>query len=59
MGTLIIFREGSFIFSFLGLWISDKVIWGWVHIWRGDGQNKMLKDECESFYNQIRMNNLI
>jgi hypothetical protein len=30
-----------------------------VHIWR-DGQktNKMSKDECESFYNQIRMNHL-
>jgi len=29
-----------------------------MHIWGGGKENKMSKDECESFYNQINMNHL-
>jgi hypothetical protein len=50
--------------------VSYLVFWGYGLVTKsfgvgctfeevGDGQNKMLKDECVSFYNQIRMNNLI
>jgi hypothetical protein len=53
IGATTIFRENSFIFSFVGL-----VIWGWAHIWGGGRENKMSKDECETFYKQIRMNHL-
>jgi len=38
--------------------MGEKVTWGWVHIWEGGIENKLSKDECEFFYNQIRMNNL-
>ncbi len=53
IGAITIFRDNSFIFSFVGL-----VIWGWVHIWGRGRENKMLEDECETFYKQIRMNHL-
>jgi hypothetical protein len=53
IGAITIFGENSFIFSFVGL-----VTWAWVHIWGGDRENKMSKDECESFYKQIKINHL-
>jgi hypothetical protein len=53
IGAITIFWESSFILSFVGL-----VIWGWVHIWGGGRENKMSKNECETFYQQIRMNHL-
>jgi hypothetical protein len=53
LGAITIFGENSFIFRFVGL-----VTWGWVRISRGGRENKMSKDECESFYKQIRMNHL-
>jgi hypothetical protein len=57
MGAIIIFEENIFIFSFVIIdWWQSQL--GWVHIW-GDGRgNKISKDECESSYNQIRMNHL-
>jgi hypothetical protein len=57
MGAITIFEKCIFIFSFVVMdWSQNQL--GWVHIWGGGGENKMLKDECESFYNQIRMNHL-
>jgi hypothetical protein len=57
MGAIIIFGESIFIFNFVIMdWWQSQL--GWVHIWRGGRENKMLEDECESFYNQIRMNHL-
>jgi hypothetical protein len=29
-----------------------------MHIWEGGRENKMLKDECEFFNNQIRLTHL-
>jgi hypothetical protein len=57
MGAIIIFGENIFIFNFVIIdrWQSQL---SWVHIWGGGRENKMSKDECESFYNQIRMNDL-
>jgi hypothetical protein len=57
MGAIIIFEEYIFIFNFVIIywWWSQL---GWVHIWEGGRKNKMSKNECEYFYNQIRMNNL-
>jgi hypothetical protein len=54
MGAIISFGESIFIFSFVIIdWWQSQL--GWVHIWGGV---KMPKDECESSYNQIRMNRL-
>jgi hypothetical protein len=54
-----IFGEISFIFKFCELWIGDKVTPGLGFTYeKVKGENKMLKDECESFYNQIIMNHL-
>jgi hypothetical protein len=53
MGAITIFRESSFMFSLVSL-----ITWGWVHIWGDNKENKMSKDERESFYNQIKMNHL-
>jgi hypothetical protein len=53
LGAITIFGENSFIFRFVGL-----ITWGRLHILRGGKKNKMSKDECESFYKQIRMNHL-
>jgi len=32
MGAIIMFGKNNFILNFCGLWIGDKVTWGWVHI---------------------------
>jgi hypothetical protein len=53
IGAITIFGENSFIISFVGL-----VAWGGVHIWGRGRENKMSKDECKSFYKQIKMNHL-
>jgi hypothetical protein len=57
MGVITSFGKNTFIFSFVIMdWSQSQLIW--VHIWGGGRQNKMSKDDCESFYNQIRMNHL-
>jgi hypothetical protein len=57
MGAITIFEKCIFIFSFVVMdWWQSQL--GWVHIWEGNEENKMLKDECKYFYNQIRMNHL-
>jgi hypothetical protein len=53
IGAITIFGKNSFIFNFVSL-----VKGGWVHIWRDNRENKMSKNDCESFYIQIKMNNL-
>jgi hypothetical protein len=54
MGAIIIFGKNIFIFSFVIIdWQQSQL--GRVHIWEGGRENKMSKDECESFYNQTRM----
>jgi hypothetical protein len=45
MGALTIFGEDSFIFSFVGYGLVTK-------------SPRVKLDECESFYNQIKMNHL-
>jgi hypothetical protein len=63
MGAITIFGESIFIFSFVIMdWWQSQL--GRVHIWGGDRENKMPKDECEffttklgwiiSFHNKIR-----
>jgi hypothetical protein len=45
--------------NFCELWMGDKVTRGLGFTYeKVKGENKMLKDECESFYNQIIMNHL-
>jgi hypothetical protein len=57
VSAIIVFRESIFIFSFVVMdWWQCKL--GQVHIWGGGKENKLSKDECESFYNQIKMNHL-
>jgi len=57
MGAITIFWESNLIFNFVIIdWSQSQV--GWVHIWEGDRDNKMSKDECEFPYNQIKMNHL-
>jgi len=51
IGAITIFGKNSFIFNFVSL------VKG-VHIWRDNRENKMSKNDCESFYIQIKMNNL-
>jgi hypothetical protein len=49
--------EDSFIFTyFCGLWIGVSLLGLGAHLKR---LGEKAKDECESFYNQIRMNHLI
>jgi hypothetical protein len=55
--AIIIFGENIFIFSFVIIDRRQSQL-GWVHIREGGRENKMSKDECEYFYNQIRMNHL-
>jgi hypothetical protein len=52
------FGKTKFIFNFVGYGLVIKSPGPWVHISRGGTENKMSKDECESFYNQIKMNHL-
>jgi hypothetical protein len=57
MGAIIIFGKNIFKFSFVIIdWWQSQL--NWVHIWKGGKENKMSKDECKYFYNQIRMNHL-
>ncbi len=57
MGVITIFGESIFIFSFVVMdWPQSQLIW--AHIYGGGRLNKMSKDDCESFYNHIRMNDL-
>jgi hypothetical protein len=57
MSAITIFDESIFIFSFVVMdWWQSQL--SWAHSWEGGKENKMSKDECGSFYNQIRMNRL-
>ncbi len=56
MNGITIFGESSFIFTFMSYYFDDKVALGLVRIWKGWGENKMSKDECETFSKEIRMN---
>jgi hypothetical protein len=57
MGAIAIFEESIFIFSFVVMdWWQSQL--SWVNNGEGGKENKMSKDECESCYNQIRMNHL-
>jgi hypothetical protein len=40
----------------MSYYFDDKVALGLVRIWKGGGENKMSKDECETFSKEIRMN---
>jgi hypothetical protein len=52
MSAITIFEKGSFKFSFVSYGLVTKSFgWDWVHIWAGGKENKMSKDECETFYN--------
>jgi len=58
MGALNHFFFWVKIVLYLVLWVMDwckSLGAGWVHIWRGWERNKVSKEKCESFYNQIRM----
>jgi len=57
MSAISIFGENSFIFNFVGYGLVIKSLGAGAHLKRREPK-KMLKDECESFYNQIRMNQL-
>jgi hypothetical protein len=57
MSAISIFEENIFIFSFVVMdWWQSQL--NWVHNCEGGKENKMSRDECEFFYNQIRMNHL-
>jgi hypothetical protein len=57
MGAIIVFGKNIFICSFVIIdWWESQL--RWMHIWGGGKENKMSKDECELFYNQISMNHL-
>jgi hypothetical protein len=57
MGAITIFGESSFMFSLGGYGLLTKSL-GAGCTFDKLTKNKMSKDECESFYNQIRMNHL-
>ncbi len=60
-GCLNIFGKCRFVFIyFFGkLWIGDKVIWGCMYNLGGVEKNKMSQEEeCEYFYNQIKINHV-
>jgi hypothetical protein len=52
MGAITNFQKNNSI-SYCGLWMGDKVTWGWVHIWEGGIENKLSKDECEVFTTKL------
>jgi len=56
MGVLSIFGEGNFIFSFVGYGLVTKSLGVGCTIEEVAKEKKMSKDECESFYNQIKKN---
>jgi hypothetical protein len=52
MGAITIFEESIFIFSFVVMdWWQSQL--GWVHIWEGEIENKMSKDEREIFTTKL------
>ncbi len=50
--TIIIFGEGSFMFSFVGYGLVKKSFGARCTFENVVGKTKLSKDECESFYNQ-------
>jgi hypothetical protein len=52
------FGEDSFIFNFVGYGLVTKSFEAGCTFEEVGGEIKMSKEECESFYNQIRMNRL-
>jgi hypothetical protein len=56
--ALTIVGESNFTSSFVSYGLVTKSLGARAHFSEGDGENKMSKNECESFYNQIRMNHL-
>jgi len=58
MGAITIVGESSFMFSFVSYGLVTKSLGVGCNIWGGGTENKLSKDDCEYFYNQIRMNHL-
>jgi len=54
----VFFDEDSFIFNFVGYGLVTKSLEAGCTFEEVGGESKMPKEECESFYNQIRMNHL-
>ncbi len=55
---MIIFGENNFIFRFVGYGLVTKSLESECTFEKVAEKTKCEKDECEYFYNQIRMNHL-
>jgi hypothetical protein len=52
IGAITVFGKNILIFTFVVMdWWQSQL--GWVHIWGGDRENKMSKDECEFFTTKL------
>ncbi len=58
MSAIIIFEESGFMFRFVRYELVTRSLEAGCTFEEVAEKIKSLKDECESFYNQIQMNNL-